>query len=39
VAFFFRKTDLYKKYDWEDEDLEMDVRNLKISHQKKMENL
>ncbi len=32
VAYLFRKKDIYKKYDWEDEELDVDVRKLKISH-------
>ncbi|MDA3861237.1 MAG: rhomboid family intramembrane serine protease, partial [Melioribacteraceae bacterium] len=34
TAYIFRKKNIYKKYDWEDEDLEIDVRELKISHKK-----
>jgi len=39
TAYFFRKTDVYKKYDWEDEELDVDVRNLKISHRRNLEDL
>ena len=35
TAYFFRKKDIYKKYDWEDEELDVEVRELKISHEKK----
>lgn len=38
VAYFYRKTDLYKKYDWEDEELEIDVRELKVTHKRDLEN-
>ncbi|MCF6268747.1 MAG: rhomboid family intramembrane serine protease [Melioribacteraceae bacterium] len=34
LAIFYRKKDPFKKYDWEDEELEEDVRNLKISYKK-----
>ena len=34
TACIFRKKDKYKKYDWEDEELDVDVRELKISHKK-----
>ncbi len=34
TAYIFRKKDIYKKYDWEDEKLDVDVRELKISHKK-----
>ncbi len=34
TAYFFRKNDIYKKYDWEDEELDVEVRDLKISHKK-----
>ena len=34
LAVLFRKKDLFKKYDWEDEELEEDIRNIEISHEK-----
>ncbi len=34
TAVFFRKKDIYKRYDWEDERLEEDVRNLEVSYKK-----
>ncbi len=34
TAYIFRKNDIYKRYDWEDEKLDVDVRELKISHKK-----
>ncbi len=34
AAILFRKRDLYKRYDWEDERLEEDVRNLEVSYKK-----
>ena len=34
TAVFFRKKDIYKKYDWEDEKLEEDIRNLEVSYKK-----
>lgn len=34
TAYFFRKKDSYKQYDWEDEELTIDIRELKISHKK-----
>lgn len=37
TAHFFRIKDVYKKYDWEEEELNVDVRDLKVSHKK--ENL
>lgn len=38
TAYFYKKTDLYKKYDWEDDELEIDVRELKVSHKRDLEN-
>jgi len=35
TAYLFRKKDIYKQYDWEDEELDVDVRELKISHNSK----
>lgn len=34
LAVLFRKKDPFKKYDWEDEELEEDIRNIEISHEK-----
>jgi membrane associated rhomboid family serine protease len=34
TAHFFRIKDVYKKYDWEEEELNIDVRDLKVSHKK-----
>lgn len=34
LAILYRKKDPFKKYDWEDEALEEDIRNLEISHKK-----
>lgn len=34
LAIFYRKKDPFKKYDWEDEDLEVDVRDLEVSYKK-----
>ncbi len=34
LAILFRKKDPFKKYDWEDDELEEDVRNLEISYKK-----
>ena len=34
LAIIFRKKDPFKKYDWEDEELEEDVRNLEINYKK-----
>ncbi len=34
LAVLFRKKDLFKKYDWEDEELEEDIRNVEISHER-----
>ena len=34
TAVFFRKKDIYKRYDWEDEKLEEDIRNLEVSYKK-----
>jgi len=36
VSYLFRKKDNYKKYDWEDEELDVDVRNLKITHKREI---
>jgi len=33
-AILFRKKDVYKRYDWEDEEIEEDVRNLEVSYKK-----
>ncbi|MBU0474724.1 MAG: rhomboid family intramembrane serine protease [Bacteroidetes bacterium] len=38
TAYSFRKKDTYKKYDWEDEELDIDVRELKISHKRETED-
>jgi len=38
TAYFYKKTDLYKKYDWEDDELEIDVRELKVTHKRDLEN-
>jgi membrane associated rhomboid family serine protease len=38
TAYYFRKKDLYIKYDWEKEELEVDVRELKISHHNKKDS-
>lgn len=35
TAYLFKEQDVYKKYDWEDEELDVNVRELKISHKKK----
>jgi membrane associated rhomboid family serine protease len=35
LAFLLRKSDPYKRYDWEDEDYEEDKRNLEISYDNK----
>ena len=34
LAILYRKKDLFKKYDWEEEELEEDIRTLEISHKK-----
>jgi len=34
MAFLFKKKDIYKRYDWEDEELEEDVKNLEVSYKK-----
>ena len=34
LAILYRKKDPFKKYDWEEEELEEDVRNLKVSYKK-----
>lgn len=34
MAFLFKKKDVYQRYDWEDEELEEDVKNLEISYKK-----
>lgn len=34
IAYIFRKKDIYKKYDWEDEELDVDVRELKVLYKK-----
>jgi len=34
LAILYRKKDPFKKYDWEEEELEEDIRNLEISHKK-----
>ncbi len=34
IAVIFRKKDIYKKYDWEDEMLDEDVKNLEVSYKK-----
>lgn len=34
LSILFRKKDPFQKYDWEEEELEEDVRNLKISYKK-----
>jgi membrane associated rhomboid family serine protease len=36
-AFIFRKSDPYKRYDWEDEENEEDGKNLEISHNRDVE--
>jgi len=36
-AFIFRKSDPYKRYDWEDEENEEDGKNLEISHDRDVE--
>lgn len=35
TAYYFRKKDLYIQYEWENEELNVDVRDLKISHSHK----
>ena len=39
TAYIFRKKDVYKQYDWEDEEEDFDVRNLKISHKNFRNNI
>lgn len=34
AALFFKKKDIYKRYDWEDETLKEDVRTLEVSYKK-----
>jgi len=35
TAYIFRKNDIFKQYEWEDEELDVDIRELKISHNSK----
>lgn len=39
TAYIFRKKDIYKRYDWEDEELNVEVRELKISHHRETKDL
>ena len=34
MAILYRKKDPFKKYDWEEEEMEEDVRSLKVSYKK-----
>ena len=34
LAILYRKKDPFKKYDWEEEELKEDIRNIEISHKK-----